>query len=76
MSFALNLQPQGTGRENRTTHYCIHCDWESDEYSAPLCPICQQGPIHYVRWEAGVEDEAARQAIAETRAGAKGITGP
>lgn len=78
---AYNAPPRGTGRENRTTLYCERCPWESQIEGVVIgsvteCLRCQHKPIHFVHWEAGVEDEAARQAIAETRAAPIGPRGP
>jgi predicted nucleic acid-binding Zn-ribbon protein len=58
-----------TGRENRTVFSCRQCGWESEVHEGTSiacvngCGNCGKYGLIYTRWEAGVEDAAARAAI-------------
>jgi len=56
-----------TGRENAIIVYCLRCEWREEDFpmgaAANDCPMCRHRPLGYVRFERGVEDEAAAVAI-------------
>ena len=56
-----------TGRENAEIVYCLKCGWQEEDFptgaGANDCPLCRTRPLGYVRFERGVEDEAAVAAI-------------
>lgn len=53
-----------TGRENTLILYCPRGHWVSEPMQAGggVCPRCS-GSLSFVRYEAGVEEAAARAAI-------------
>jgi DNA-directed RNA polymerase subunit RPC12/RpoP len=59
----MNYGPKPTGRENMTVYYCRDCSYESDHFKQPegvmpaSCPDCRHSCLHFVRYEAGVEDD-------------------
>ncbi len=61
-----------TGRENAKIVYCLKCGWQEEDFpivaGANDCPMCRNRPLGYVRFERGVEDEAALAAMGAHRA--------
>jgi len=70
-----SYDPAKTGRENRIIVFCPVCDWQSNE-KIILAPVVLEAPaagrccagLHYVRYEAGVEDDAAVEHVNIVRA--------